>query len=111
LGVALPLIVGAAIGQTSGGLLAAIGALNVSYSDGVEPYRQRARRMLAASCFGALAVGAGGLLGREHLMLIALTALMRLRRGNDGGRGPDRDRYRRHGAGHADRLRGASHDA
>jgi uncharacterized membrane protein YccC len=75
LGVALPLTVGAAVGQTAGGLMAAIGALNVSYSDGVEPYRQRARRMLAATCFGALAVGAGGLLGREHLLLILLTAL------------------------------------
>jgi len=75
LGVALPLIVGAAIGQTAGGLMTAIGALNVSYSDGVEPYRQRARRMLAASCFGALAVGAGGLLSRDHLLPVPLAAL------------------------------------
>jgi len=75
LGVALPLIVGVAIGETAGGLMTAIGALNVSYSDGVEPYRQRARRMLAASCFGALAVGAGGLLGREHLLPVPLIAL------------------------------------
>ncbi len=74
LGVALPLIAGAIIGQTAGGLMAAIGALNVSYSDGVEPYRQRMRRMGAASCFCALAVGAGGLLGPEHLALILLTA-------------------------------------
>ena len=75
LGVALPLIVGAAIGQTAGGLLTAVGALNVSYSDGVEPYRQRARRMLAASCFGALAVGAGGLLSRDHLLPVPLAAV------------------------------------
>jgi uncharacterized membrane protein YccC len=75
LGVALPLIVGAAIGQTAGGLMTAIGALNVSYSDGVEPYRQRARRMLAASCFGALAVGAGGLLSRDHLLPVPLAAM------------------------------------
>jgi uncharacterized membrane protein YccC len=75
LGVALPLIVGTAIGHPAGGLLMAVGALNVSYSDGVEPYRQRARRMLGATCFGALAVGAGGLLGRDHLLLVALAAL------------------------------------
>jgi uncharacterized membrane protein YccC len=75
LGVALPLIVGVAIGQTAGGLLAAVGALNVSYSDGVEPYRQRAWRMLAASCFGALAVGAGGLLSRDHLLPVPLAAV------------------------------------
>jgi uncharacterized membrane protein YccC len=74
-GVALPLILGAAIEQMAGGLLVAIGALNVSYSDGVEPYRQRARRMLGATCFGALAVGAGGLLGREHMLLVVLAAL------------------------------------
>jgi uncharacterized membrane protein YccC len=65
----------AAIGQTAGGLLTAVGALNVSYSDGVEPYRQRARRMLAASCFGALAVGAGGLLSRDHLLPVPLAAV------------------------------------
>jgi uncharacterized membrane protein YccC len=75
LGVALPLIVGVAIGQTAGGLLTAVGALNVSYSDGVEPYGQRARRMLAASCFGALAVGAGGLLSRDHLLPVPLAAV------------------------------------
>jgi uncharacterized membrane protein YccC len=75
LGVALPLIVGVAIGETAGGLMTAIGALNVSYSDGVEPYRQRARRMLAASCFGALAVGAGGVLSRDHLLPIPLAAV------------------------------------
>ena len=75
LGVALPLIAGAAIGETAGGLMAAIGAMNVSYSDGAEPYRLRAQRMLAASFFCALAVGAGGLLGREHLLSIPLIAL------------------------------------
>jgi uncharacterized membrane protein YccC len=72
LGVALPLVTGVAIGRTSAGLLAAIGALNVSYSDGPEPYPQRARRMAASTLCCALAVGAGGLLGREHLLLILL---------------------------------------
>jgi uncharacterized membrane protein YccC len=74
-GVALPLIVGAGIGRLSGGLLAAVGALNVSYSDGPEPYPQRARRMLVSTCCCALAVAAGGLLGREHLLLILLVGL------------------------------------
>lgn len=74
-GVALPLIVGSAIGRLSGGLLAAVGALNVSYSDGPEPYPQRARRMLVSTCCCALAVAAGGLLGREHLLLILLAGL------------------------------------
>ena len=72
IGVALPLVAGVAIGRTSAGLLAAIGALNVSYSDGPEPYRQRARRMAASTLCCALAVAGGGLLGREHLLLILL---------------------------------------
>src|SRR5581483_2501103 len=75
LGVALPLVAGAALGRPSAGLVAAIGALNVSYSDGREPYRQRARRMLTSTASVALAVAAGGLLGREHAMLVVLTAL------------------------------------
>lgn len=74
-GVALPLIAGAVTGQMAGGLLAAIGAFNVSFSDGPEPYRLRARRMLLAAFCCAAAVGAGGLLGREHLLLILLAGL------------------------------------
>jgi uncharacterized membrane protein YccC len=74
-GVALPLVLGAAIGRVPAGLIAAIGALNVSYSDGPEPYPQRARRMLVSTCCCALAVAAGGLLGREHLLLILLAGL------------------------------------
>jgi uncharacterized membrane protein YccC len=74
-GVALPLVVGTSIGRLSGGLLTAVGALNVSYSDGPEPYPQRARRMLVSTCCCALAVAAGGLLGREHLLLILLAGL------------------------------------
>jgi uncharacterized membrane protein YccC len=72
IGVAAPLVAGLVIGQPAAGLIAAIGALNVSYSDGPEPYRQRAGRMLVSTLCCAFAVGAGGLLGREHLMLIVL---------------------------------------
>ncbi len=89
-GVAIPLIIGVAIGRMSAGLLAAVGALNVSYSDGPEPYPQRARRMLISTCCCALAVAAGGLLGREHLLLILARRPLRLRRRNDGGRQPNR---------------------
>jgi uncharacterized membrane protein YccC len=74
-GVALPLVLGAAIGRISPGLIVAIGALNVSYSDGPESYPQRARRMLVAAFCCALAVSFGGLLGREHLLLILLAGL------------------------------------
>jgi hypothetical protein len=46
-GVVLPLIVGYALGMPRGGLAVAIGALNVSYSDGSDRYAARARRMIA----------------------------------------------------------------
>src|SRR6202040_2713454 len=65
IGVALPLAVGIAVGMPLGGLAVASGGLNVSYSDGHDPYKQRARRMLAASVLCAVAVMAGGLV-RDH---------------------------------------------
>ena len=76
LGVALPLVIGAAMGQPAAGLVAAIGAMNVSYSDSQEPYRNRARRMLASTCWVSLAVAAGGLLGPQHLALIVIAGLV-----------------------------------
>jgi len=75
LGVGLPLAVGAAIGDASGGLIMSIGALNVSFSDGSDPYAHRARRMLASSLCGALAVYVGGLTGHLHALAIAEAAL------------------------------------
>ena len=55
-GVVLPLIVGYAAGMPRGGLAVAIGALNVSYSDGSDPYAARAKRMLLVSLLCAIAV-------------------------------------------------------
>jgi uncharacterized membrane protein YccC len=72
LGVAIPLAVGIAIGMPLGGLAVASGALNVSYSDGHDPYRQRARRMLASSALCAVAVMAGGLVGHHNIAAVAL---------------------------------------
>jgi len=63
LGIGIPLAAGVALGQPAGGLLASIGALDVAYSDGSDPYQFRARRMLAASLLVALAVFGGGLAG------------------------------------------------
>jgi uncharacterized membrane protein YccC len=75
LGVALPLAVGAAIGDAGGGLVAATGALNVAFSDGADAYAQRARRMLAASLCCAIAVFAGALTGHLHTVAIAEAAV------------------------------------
>jgi uncharacterized membrane protein YccC len=55
--------------------MAATGALNVSFSDGDDPYLHRGRRMLSAALFVALAVFAGRLCGRNHLLAIELEAL------------------------------------
>lgn len=84
LGVAIPLVLGAVLGQPAGGLIAAIGAMNVSYSDGYEPYRIRATRMLTATVCVSLAVAAGGLLGREHAALVAAAGLAALLAGMMG---------------------------
>jgi uncharacterized membrane protein YccC len=72
MGVALPLVVGIVAGMPLGGLAVASGALNVSYSDGHDPYKQRARRMLAASVLCAVAVMAGGLVGHHNSWAVAL---------------------------------------
>ena len=76
IGVALPLAVGTAIRNPGGGLIMSLGALNVSFSDGSDPYLHRARRMLAASLFCALAVFWGGLIGRIHLLAVAVAAVV-----------------------------------
>jgi len=67
-GVVLPLIVGYAMGMPRGGLAVAIGALNVSYSDGSDPYAARAKRMLRAGVLCAVAVFAGAISGNRHLV-------------------------------------------
>ena len=73
LGIGIPLAVGVALGQSAGGLMASIGALDVAYSDGSDPYQFRARRMMAASLLVALAVFGGGIAG--HFTAARLVAL------------------------------------
>jgi uncharacterized membrane protein YccC len=66
-GVILPLIVGFALGMPRGGLAMASGALNVSYSDGSDPYPQRARRMLASTAWCAIAIFLGAITGHRNI--------------------------------------------
>jgi len=75
LGVAIPLAVGIAMGMPLGGLAVASGALNVSYSDGHDPYKGRARRLLASSVLCSIAVMAGGLAGHHNVAAVALIAV------------------------------------
>jgi uncharacterized membrane protein YccC len=74
LGVCVPLAAGVALGMPLGGLALASGALNVSYSDGHEPYRERARRMLSSSAICAIAVMTGGLAGHREVAIALATA-------------------------------------
>ena len=73
IGVALPLAAGTATGNPGGGLIMSLGALNVAFSDGSDPYLHRGRRMLAASVFCALAVAVGGLAGSLHGLAVMLS--------------------------------------
>jgi uncharacterized membrane protein YccC len=59
IGFVCAVILGTVFASPSTGVVAGLGALNVCYSDGVDPYRFRARRMLLAT----LLVGAAVVLG------------------------------------------------
>ena len=72
LGVAVALFAGIALGNPSGGVLAATGALDAAFSDGNDPYVHRGRRMLTATFFVGLAVFVGRLFGTNHLLIIAI---------------------------------------
>src|SRR6267378_3967403 len=74
-GVILPLIAGYALGIPRGGLAMASGALNVSYSDGSDPYAQRAKRMLASTAWCSIAVLLGGLTGHHDIAAIAIVTV------------------------------------
>ena len=73
-GVILPLVVGFALGMPRGGLAMASGALNVSYSDGHDPYPQRARRMLASTVWCAIAIFLGGITGHRNVEAVFVAA-------------------------------------
>jgi len=75
IGLAAPLVAGVAWGQLSAGLIAATGALNVAFSDSQEPYRQRARRMLAASALVGFAVFAGALCGHNQVIAVVVATV------------------------------------
>ena len=75
LAVAIPLAIGIELGHPLGAVAVAIGALNVSYSDGRDPYFQRARRMLLWSGLCGVAVFVGSLTGQNHLGALATAAI------------------------------------
>jgi uncharacterized membrane protein YccC len=72
IGVILPLIAGYALEMPRGGLAMATGALNAAYSDGSDPYAQRAKRMLASTTWCSVAVLLGGLTGHHNLTSVSI---------------------------------------
>ena len=70
LGVVAPLVVGQFLGMPRGGLAMASGALNVSYSDGSDPYARRAKRMLASTLWCSVAVLIGGLTAHSNVISV-----------------------------------------
>ena len=75
IGVVLPLIVGFALNMPRGGLVVASGALNVAYSDGSDPYAQRAKRMLASSVLCAMGVLCGALFGNHNVAAVIIATV------------------------------------
>lgn len=75
LGVAAALLAGILLGNPAGGVMAATGALDTAFSDGVDPYVYRGRRMLTAAAFVSFAVFAGRLCGHNHWLTIVLEAI------------------------------------
>jgi uncharacterized membrane protein YccC len=75
LAVALPMGIGIALGNPLGAVAVTTGALNVSYSDGTDPYAHRARRMLAWAILGAFAVFTGTTTSKFHWAAILLPTL------------------------------------
>ncbi len=63
------------MGNALGGVAVTTGALNVSYSDGRDPYARRARRMLAWSILGSIAVFVGSWSGATNGAAVPLTFL------------------------------------
>lgn len=74
LAVAVPLGIGIALDKPLGGVAIATGSLNVAYSDGRDPYAQRARRMLTWTFLGAIAVFVGSVTGKYHWAAIFVAA-------------------------------------
>ena len=75
IGIVLPLVVGSVLGSSSAGVVGALGALNVSYSDSRDPYIARAGRMLVSSVLVAIAVIIGSLSGHTEAATVLAAAL------------------------------------
>lgn len=73
-GIALPLALAVAVGNPAAGTIVATGALNVSFSDGSDPYIRRGGRMLIATVVASTAVVVGATVGQYGAFGIVLAA-------------------------------------
>ncbi len=74
-GVAAPLLIGAAVGHLGTGLIASTGALQVAFRDSDGPYRERGRLMLIGSVIAGFTVCIGSLGGNNPVSSVALAVL------------------------------------
>jgi uncharacterized membrane protein YccC len=75
LGFLTALILATAFGSPNAGVVAGIGALNVSYSDSRDPYFIRGQRMLLSSVLCLLSVTLGSLSGHSNVTAVAAATL------------------------------------
>lgn len=74
-GVLVPLAAGIVSGKPLSGLAASLGALQVAYSDGHDPYPSRGKRMLLSSLLCSVAVLAGVLASKHHVLAVVLVSI------------------------------------
>src|SRR5579863_4632536 len=87
-GIVIPLIAGALLDYPSAGLVGALGALNVSYSDSRDPYITRGSRMLLSSALVAIAVALGSLAGNSAAAAVLAAAFWAFTAGMLAALGP-----------------------
>src|SRR5215210_661261 len=75
IGVAVPLVVGLAIGQPSIGVFGAIGAVSVGFGSFQGAYRSRAAVMLLAAAGMAVSIFFGSIAGHSHAGAILAAAV------------------------------------
>ena len=75
IGFTLAVIIGTVLASPSTGVVAGLGALNVCYSDGTDPYQFRARRMLIATLLVGAAVVFGALSAHSNVAAVTVAAV------------------------------------
>lgn len=75
IGFTCAVILGTVFVSPSTGVVAGLGALNVCYSDGLDPYLLRARRMLIATFLVGAAVVLGAISAHSNVAAVALAAM------------------------------------